>query len=321
MFEYDKGIRLHGSSLWLDAAKTVSHCCVSHAHMDHARRHKHIVATPATVSLIRRRLGQIPATIMPFGAPHVFGQVQVTLFPAGHILGSAQTLVENEAGERLLYSGDFNTEPCSTAESLAYPTCDTLIMECTFGNPAYRFPSRQILAQQLCELVAEKLAQDYIPCIYGYALGKAQEAMKILSDNGFTLSVHGSIIHLAQVYEKHGIDFGSYDRLRADTAVPGRVLILPPAARRQRVVKRLQKPFSIFLTGWGIKPEARFRYGVDTVLPLSDHADFDGLLQYIERVRPKRIYTTHGPKTYYQFLRQQGYDAHPLEPSAQQELF
>ncbi len=320
MFEYDKGILLSGTGLWLDATRSVPRCCVSHAHMDHARRHKHIIATPATVSLIRRRLGHIPATVANYHDPIETDGYRITLFPAGHILGSAQILVEGEKG-RLLYSGDFNTELSSTAETIVYPSCDTLIMECTFGNPAYRFPPRQILAQQLCEVVAEKLSQGYIPCIYGYALGKAQEAMKILADHGFSLSVHGSIIHLAEVYERHGISFGEFQRLRPDTAVPGRVLILPPAARRQRIVKRLQKTFSIFLTGWGVKPEARFRYGVDKVLPLSDHADFDGLLAYIRRVSPARIYTTHGPKNYYLFLREQGYDAWPLEPSAQQELF
>lgn len=320
MFSYQHGIKLAGTSLWLDARRVVDDACVSHGHSDHIKRHRHIYATPATASFVRRRLGNIQITEVPFFQPFSIGDIKLKFIPAGHILGSAQILVENN-GTRLLYSGDFNTVPNATAEPLAVETCDILIMESTFGNPQYRFPSRDKMIDQLCGFVQSCLQSGEIPLVFGYTLGKAQEAMKILADNGFRLCVHSSVLHLAEIYQQHGIDFGDVIKFNAHVDLEGRVIVLPPQARQSRAVERLQPNRSVFLSGWGIDQKARFRYGVDEVIPLSDHADFDGLLAYIEQTAPKTIYTTHGPRDYYLFLRGLGYDAHPLEIASQTELF
>lgn len=320
MFAYEKGIKLREFDLWLDATRVVADACVSHGHADHIRRHRHSYATPATASFMRRRLGDIEITRVEFNRPFVVGPYQVTFLPAGHILGSAQIFVEFD-GQSLLYSGDFKFGASATSETLQPQRSDILIMESTFGNPKYRFPVRAELEERLCNFVEAAFQNDQIPLVYGYALGKAQEAMKILANNGYRLCVHGSILRMAEVYQQHGVDFGDVVKFNMQHAQEGRVIILPPQGRKQRQVRRLQPARSMFLSGWGINPAARFRYGVDEVLPLSDHADFDGLLEYVRMVQPQRIYTTHGPNDYYLFLREQGFDAHPLVPKAQGDLF
>ena len=320
MFSYQSGIKLSGAPLWLDATRIVENACVSHGHSDHIKKHKHIYATPATASFVRRRLGAVSITEVDFFRPFQYQDLRITFLPAGHILGSAQIFVERD-GTSLLYSGDFNTVASSTAEPLAIRHCDVLIMECTFGYPKYRFPSRDEVISRLCDFAQTALARDEIPLVFGYTLGKAQEAMKILAENGFSLCVHGAVLHLAEVYRRHGIDFGDVVKFSAKAELAGRVLVLPPQARKARAVQRLAPTRSVFLTGWGIDPSARYRYGVDEVIPLSDHADFDGLLSYIRHIQPQTIYTTHGPENYYLFLRSLGYEAYPLKHGKQAELF
>ncbi len=321
MFQYDRGIKLPQAPLWLDAVNVVERCCVSHGHADHIRRHRAVFATPATASFMRRRLGKVSIQEVEFGSPFSVGPYRITFLPAGHILGSAQILVENDAGDTLLYSGDFKIEAGGTAEPLQPAHADVLIMECTYGQPHYRFPSREELTARLIHFVNQTLGSGRVPLVLGYALGKAQEAMKILGEAGFTLAVHSSVMKMAEVYQRHGVDFGHVVAAGRSDDPAGKVYILPPQVRKQRWVQRLGPVRSVFLSGWGIDPGARFRFGVDEVLPLSDHADFDGLLQYIEMVQPKKIYTTHGPNDFYLYLRSRGYDAHPLVPPKQAELF
>lgn len=320
MFTYDKGIRITGSTLTLDAHVHSEACCVTHAHMDHLRSHRRIFATPATIGFIKRRLGKIHATVVDFHEPFEFEGSTVTFLPAGHILGSAQILVERD-GRRLLYSGDFKTGVSATAEPLSYASCDVLIMECTFGNPRYRFPAREEIVQRLCEWAAQALDEGNVPIVYGYTLGKAQEAMKILADNGFALCAHTSIMRLLEVYEEEGIEFGDVEQFRAKTPLSGRVLVLPPQSRQSRQVEKITNKQTMYLSGWAVDAGARFRFGVDAALPLSDHCDFDGLIEYVRRLQPQKVFTTHGPAEFALHLRALGFDAEPLRPKKQGELF
>lgn len=320
MFTYERGILLQGAELWLDPPRIVANACVSHGHADHIKRHRQSFATPPTAAFMRQRLGRVQLTEVDFFKPFSFGPYRVTMLPAGHILGSAQIKVEFE-GRLLIYSGDFKIEPNATAERIAIEPCDILITECTFGRPQYRFPKRAALEERLCSFVRRGLRNGETPIIYGYALGKAQEALKILTQNGFAVCAHGSIMQLAKIYAKFGITFAGARKFNAANFREGQVLVMPPQARKQRQIQRIAKQRTMFLSGWGMDERARYRYGVDEVLPLSDHADFDDLLEYVKRVNPRKVFTTHGPKDYYLYLREQGFDAHPLVPQKQGDLF
>jgi Cft2 family RNA processing exonuclease len=152
-------------------------------------------------------------------------------------------------------------------------------------------------------------------------LGKSQEIMKILGDHGFALSVHHSILRLAKIYEKFGCQFGDVVLHRRSTLVENRVSIMPSTARRTRQIEKIQNKRTMYLSGWAIDAGAKFRFGVDEALPLSDHADFSGLIEYVRRVNPQKIFTTHGPADFARHLRALGYDAEPLAPRPQGELF
>lgn len=320
MFTYDKGIRITGSSLTLDSHVHSEACCITHAHMDHLRTHRHIYATPTTIDFIKRRMGRIRSTPVNFHEPFEFEGSRVTLLPAGHILGSSQVLVERD-GKRLLYSGDFKTGVSATAEPLTYASCDVLIMECTFGNPRYRFPPRDEIVQRLCAWAAQTLDEGNVPVVFGYTLGKAQEAMKILADNGFALCAHGSIMRLLEIYKKAGIGFGNVEQFRATTPLAGRVLILPPNARKTRQVEKIANKKTMYLSGWAVDSSLRFRFGVDAALPLSDHCDFDGLVEYVRRIKPRKVFTTHGPPEFAIYLRAIGFEAEALNLKKQGEQF
>lgn len=319
MFEYNQGIKINGTSLWLDAQKNVEICCVSHGHMDHAKTHQQIIATHKTIHFYNHRVGKIQAVGLEYHEPLELEGCLITLLSAGHILGSAQILVEVH-GIRLLYSGDFNMEKSATAEPIEILEGDILIMECTFGKPLYRFPKRKVVEEQLLSFVTSAFNEGAVPVIVGYALGKAQEAMKILGDAGYELSVHGTISQLAEIYEKFGINLGQWEKYQKDR-IEGKVLVIPPKAVKTRMIKRIPKTKMVFLSGWAVHPGTKFRYGVDEALPLSDHADFEGLIEYARQVNPKKIYTTHGFEEFAFYLRNLGFDAEPLKPVTQLSLF
>ncbi|MFQ5652550.1 MAG: MBL fold metallo-hydrolase [bacterium] len=319
MFLCQNGLKIAATPLWLDASRRVDTCVVSHAHLDHAKKHQRILATDKTLRILKKRIGKTRTIELDYRQPYTFDNCTVTLFPAGHILGSAQVLVERD-GVRLLYSGDFNLERSLTAESIEIPESDILIMESTYGKPDYRFPPRQQVEQQLIDFAQQALQQQTVPVVVGYVLGKSQEAMKILSDAGFELSVHGSVAALARIYEAFGVEFGRWQPYKKDE-VEGKVLIIPRIAIQSRMVKSLPKKKIVFLSGWAVSPATRYRAAVDQALPLSDHADFDGLVEYARKVNAKKIYTTHGFKGFAKHLIQLGFDAEPLQETRQLSLF
>jgi Cft2 family RNA processing exonuclease len=192
-----------------------------------------------------------------------------------------------------------------------------------------RFPPWRTVVDQLLDLVRRAMRAGRQPIVMGYTLGKAQEITRILTDAGVPVTVHGAVFHINRIYEEHGVRLGPYRRYNAcdfhgPRAVPLEergVLVAPPNVARGGFVTRFEDPLRVVLTGWGMLKNAPYRYGVDHVLPLSDHADFDELLELVERVRPKKIYSHHGYKEFADILRSRGYDAELARPDEQLRLF
>ena len=202
-------------------------------------------------------------------------------------------------------------------------------MESTFGLPVFRFPPWRHIAARLLELVEGAFAEGRQPIVMGYSLGKSQEAIRILHEAGIRTTVHGAVASINQVYEACGVQLGSWQRYQASN-FHGRsaqdlrergVLIAPPNCARSGFVTNFANPLRIMLSGWGVLPNAQYRYGVDHVLPLSDHADFDALLELIDRVNPKQIYTHHGFPEFVDHLKKRGLDARLARPAEQLLLF
>jgi putative mRNA 3-end processing factor len=315
MFHYDGNLCLDGCDLWLDARAAKPLGYASHAHSDHIGRHRHLLGTPETLRLCQHRLGKRSAQPLPYHQPTLFGDTQLTTYPAGHVLGSAMLLAESADGS-LLYTGDFRLKPARTCVPAGVPEADVLIMESTYGHPRYRFPSRPGVEEDILGTVRQALDDGVTPFILVYTLGKAQEATRLLTSAGIPVMVHDSIFRVNQVYEELGVPLGSYanwDPYR----LPGHACLMPPMARQGRSLQRVRPRITIQLTGWAVGG-AWLR--TDYSFPLSDHADYDELLDLVSRVNPRRVYCTHGPENFYRDLQAHGWDARYLGAELHQPL-
>jgi Cft2 family RNA processing exonuclease len=318
MVEYSHGIRVKGTELWLDASRKKPLGFISHAHSDHVRRHDTVVATPETVQLCRTRSAIKDAISLPYCEVREIGDAVVELFPSGHIHGAAQIEVKKD-GRDVIYTGDFKLREGLTAQKAEVRKADVLIMEATYGKPEYVFPGREEVIDELYEFVRDTLYWDRTPVIYAYALGKAQEVMKILLERGFKLMVHRSVFEISRVYENTGVSLGEYE-LFEGRVWSGHVLVCPPGARFEAAVKGLRGKRTAFMSGWGLSGRSPVFMGYDRVFPLSDHADFNELLEYVELAKPEKVLVTHGFPEFVYSLRDMGFVAEHLVPPEQGEL-
>jgi len=352
MIEWQNGIHIKGTNFWLDARKKVDFSFISHAHIDHAVRHKEILATKETARLYEHRFGKAKFNILEYNEPKRFDSayggthptygpkfvkpkseegIKVELFPSGHILGGAQILLEI-GGVRIVYTGDFNLRKCLTAKKAEIKKCDILIMESTFGLPRYIFPDRKEIIDQITEFVDQALSFGQVPIFLAYSLGKAQEIMKILGNQGYKISVHKAIFKIAKIYEEFGVRFKNYEHYPAKSGqttarlggsaygrqaedLEGKVLVVPPYLRGSPMIEKIPKKRIAILTGWAIDSGSKGWFNVDEAFPLSDHADFSELMEYAKLAEPQKVYTVHGFPEFPDFLRQEGFDAEQLKES------
>ena len=316
-------LHITGSGLFLDARRRRDCAFVSHAHGDHIGRHQRTIATSATVALMNHRLGErvrgeaLPASYRtPFG----LGELTLELFPAGHVLGSAQLRVRRN-GVALGYTGDLCLEPNGAAEAAEVMGCDVLVMESTFGLPRYVFPPKAEVLEAVRRFVDDALSDGQTPVLLAYALGKAQEIEKYLGDLGYRLRAHAQVHVLNRVYQRLGLPLPNVRPL--GPGEPGReeVVVAPPHFARSSAVGRIRRRRTAILTGWAVD-RSRFRWrGVDAAFPLSDHADFPALLRYAKATGAGRVYTHHGfAEELARALRREGVRAEPLAGSRQLEL-
>ena len=318
---YDRGTYLPGCDFWLDPRGTRPFAFVSHAHSDHTGHHQRTILTAATARLMRARMGSSGKVqhILSYGEPREFGAFRATLLPAGHILGSAQILIEH-AGERLLYTGDFKLRGGLSSEPATSVEADTLIMETTFGLPHYRFPPVEETVARIIAFCRETLGEGSIPVLLGYSLGKAQEILTALAGAELPVMLHGSVWQMTRLYEEMGMTFPPYSRYEPGS-VAGHVFLCPPATAGSAMLENLPSKRVAMITGWGLDGGAKYRYGCDEVFPLSDHADYAELLELVRLVNPSRVLTLHGfADEFATDLRARGIEAWSLTGGNQMEF-
>ena len=209
--------------------------------------------------------------------------VELMLLPAGHIFGSAQCFLF-AGNETLLYTGDFKLRPGKSAEQAEWRKADTLIMETTFGLPRYRFPPVEQVIEQIIAFCRETIDDGGVPVLLGYSLGKAQEILCSLDGAGLTPMLHGSVYQMTRIYEQFGQSFCKYLRYNPND-VAGKVLICPPSANHSQMLEKIGRKRVAMISGWAVDPNAIYRYQVDAAFALSDHADYNDLLRYVELVQ------------------------------------
>lgn len=317
---YERGVYLPQQDFWLDPWDAKRFAFVSHAHSDHIAPHREVIVSERTARLMRVRLpGSRIEHSLPFGERRSIHSVDLLLLPAGHIFGSAQCLVF--AGEHsLLYTGDLKLRPGRSAEQAEWRHADTLVMETTFGLPRYRFPPAKEVIDRMVAFCSETIDAGQVPVLLGYSLGKAQEILCALEGAGLIPMLHGSVYQMTRIYEQLGQSFCRYVRYNRND-VAGKVLICPPSANRSPMLERIPRKRVALISGWAVDPHAVYRYQVDAAFPLSDHADYDDLLRYVELVQPRRVLTLHGfAAAFASDLRARGLEAWALTEENQMEL-
>jgi Cft2 family RNA processing exonuclease len=253
-----------------------------------------VFATPATADLLRARghIGEI--VTLEYDQWQAFDGWRLKLIPAGHIIGSAQVLVERADGLRLLYTGDMKTRAGRTCEPARFEPVDDLITECTFGLPIFRFPPEEDVAAEMVAFARRSLDEGLIPVFLGYSLGKGQEIMRILAEGDIPMLIHGSMWYITEIYRRWGFEFGDAARFTNERRREPRAWVIPPHTRAQ-ITDKLAKARICYVSGWALIESRRESQRAALMAPISDHADYYDLMEVIAATSPKRVWPVHGP--------------------------
>lgn len=293
---HSQGIYLPAAAAWVDPSQPVPRALVTHGHADHARGgHGEVWATPETLAIMDARYGTQTARPVAYGETVRLGGIDATFVPAGHVLGSAQIVLDH-GGERIVVSGDYKRRADPTCAPFEPVPCDIFITEATFGLPVFRHPETTDEMDKL--LAALRAEPERCVLVGAYALGKAQRVISELRGMGFDdpIYIHGALQRLCDLYIEHGVNLGE---LRPATGVPkkelqGRIILCPPGALNDRWSRRLPDPITAMASGWmTVRQRARQR-NVELPLILSDHADWDELTRTLTEIAPREVWVTHG---------------------------
>ncbi|WP_297507644.1 ligase-associated DNA damage response exonuclease [uncultured Caulobacter sp.] len=294
------GLYCPPGDFYIDPVAPADRAVITHGHADHARAgHGVAIATPETLAIMAARYGEDFAgrrEAVAYGETFARDGVEVTLVPAGHVLGSAQAVVRWK-GLTMVVSGDYKRRRDPTCARFEPVPCDVFITEATFGLPVFRHPDDAGEIRSLLASVEQFPERCHL--VGAYALGKAQRVIRLLREAGWErpIFVHGALERLNALYEAHGVALGPLAPATASgpkDAFAGQIVIAPPSAVADRWSRRFPDPVDCFASGWmRVRARARQR-GVELPLILSDHADWDELTATLSELRPGEVWITHG---------------------------
>jgi putative mRNA 3-end processing factor len=294
---WDHGVVVEGprARLRLDPSRPGSgESVLSHAHLDHLSSNRAHM-TPATREILAARIGAVDAVSMPMHAPRTLGGLEVTLLPAGHCLGAAMV----QAGS-VLYTGDFHPAAGLTTPAAQPAPCETLVMESTYGDPRFRLPPRELALASLAAWL-ERTLPDAGVALGAYQLGRAQELIALLNQQGSVPVVTPDIEALCDVYVRHGVPL-RYRAATPDemygTLAPGQAIVVP----RNLLVHGTSFPRHLrdagakaaYVSGWCGVFSYHDKYAIDAQFALTDHASFDQLLAFAAACEPRLVLTCMG---------------------------
>ena len=291
------GIYCKKGNFYIDPIRPIKNAIITHGHADHARwGMEKYYATPATCAIMKIRLGKdITCHELNFHDEIKLGKVKIKLIPAGHILGSAQVVIEDES-KKAIITGDFKTDPDATVESFETEPCDLLVMETTFALPIYNWIESKEIFSSIHEFWQTNQKKGYHTVLYAYSLGKAQRILNSLNQEQGPIAIHSAIEKMNQIYvnkKRLERNFPVFTNAELDNWNKPGLSIAPPATIDSKWIKKCKKYKEAYISGWMTsKGQARRRNMRG--FPLSDHADWKGLNYAVKKFNPSEVWTMHG---------------------------
>lgn len=299
LYPSEAGLFCEPGGFYIDPHRSVDRAIITHGHSDHARAgHGAVLATRETIEIMKVRYGETCAgslQALALGEPIAINGVSVRLAPAGHILGSAQVVLE-WAGKRAVISGDYKRAADPTCTPFELVPCDVFVTEATFALPVFR---HEKAAHEVEKLLGSMAAEpDRTHLIGAYNLGKCQRMIRVIRDAGYDAPIylHGAVIALTELYQKLGVDLGDVRSATTEDAkaLSGGIVMCPPSALGDRWSRRFGDPVNAFASGWmRVRGRAR-QHGVELPLVVSDHVDWPELIATVTEVGAEEIWVTHG---------------------------
>jgi putative mRNA 3-end processing factor len=311
---------------------------ITHAHSDHVRGGSEVYyCAKDSQPLIEKRVPGAKVIGLEYGEVLALGDASVSLYPAGHCLGSAQVRVQaghDQAGEVWVASGDYKRQADPTCDEFQVVPCDVFITEATFGLPIYRWEEPADVIDELVAWWRSCEERGKVAVLLAYSLGKAQrvlgelERAKGRAGSGWmqdrVVFVHSALEEMIDVYRRGGRELfptapvvNATDGKNTRESFAGQLVMAPPSAEMSPWITRLGEHDNVeigFASGWMAMRGVRRRRGCDRGFVISDHADWPGLLQTIQETGCSKVLTTHGySATLSRYLREQGMDASMLE--------
>jgi putative mRNA 3-end processing factor len=306
----NKGIYCKQGNFYIDPWRPVDLAVTTHGHADHVKwGNKAYLCHELTKPILNQRLGDdLNIETLPYNKEVSINGVKVSLFPAGHVIGSAQVRLEYK-GEICVVSGDYKTEDDGISVAFEPVKCHTFVSESTFGLPIYKWQSQEVIFNQIRDWISGNHDRSKTSVLVAYSLGKAQRLIKGLT--GYDdIYVHNSIANLNERFIEAGVDLPQTIRITAETRkedLQKGIVIVPPALAEGRWIKNLHNAATGVCSGWmQVRASRRWR-SADAGFALSDHADWPGLLSAIKDTGAEKVFVTHGyTATFSKYLNEIG---------------
>ncbi|NEV94388.1 ligase-associated DNA damage response exonuclease [Psychroflexus sp. YR1-1] len=306
------GIYCAAADVYLDPWRKVDKAIISHGHADHSRwGNKKYITHHDNIPIMKHRLGEIDVEGKAYGETFTINNVKFSLHPAGHVIGSSQIRVEHK-GEVWVFSGDYKDEADGVCSPFEPVQCDTFITECTFGLPAFKWKPQAEVMKDINQWWRENKAEGRTSVLFGYSLGKAQRLLKHLNPEIGKIYTHGAIENMTDVL-RDMVDFPETLRVTRETTkkeLNGNLVLAPPSAHGGTWIRKMVPYVTASASGWMTFRGARRRRAIDKGFVMSDHCDWDGLLNSIKATGCEKVICTHGyTDIFSKYLREIGYDA------------
>ena len=292
-----EGIYCSQGDFYIDPWRPVDKALITHGHADHARfGSKKYLCTDIAAPVIRHRLGNVAIETIPYEKELSLNGVNVSFYPAGHVPGSAQILIEIK-GERWVVSGDYKVVDDGLSTPFKPIKCHSFISECTFGLPAFNWSPQEQVFKEINSWWRQCTSDGLTPILAAYGLGKAQRLIAGLDTNIGPILTHGAIEKTNQIMrdQKIAIPETFLVTSKLDLAnFKNAIVIAPPSALSTSWVKKFGKISTGYASGWMAIRGIKRRRAADKGFVISDHADWNGLNLAIKETEAEKIFVTHG---------------------------